>query len=90
MTYEHRRVRLDEEGNVGGTLKYRIFRTIRCTFPQKIWEENGGASYSPNVAYLACCRGVWGVGRPEVERGHRRQEQDHIFCFKIVFPIFLL
>ena len=30
---------------------YRIFRTIRCT-PQ-IWEENGGASYSPNIAYLA-------------------------------------
>ena len=23
-----------------------------------IWEENGGASYSPNVAYLAC----WGWG----------------------------
>ena len=22
-------------------------------FPPKIWEEGGGASYSPNVAYLA-------------------------------------
>ena len=30
---------------------YHIFRSIRCTTPQ-IWEENGGASYSPNVAYL--------------------------------------
>ena len=28
-------------------------------FPQKIWEENGGVSYSPNVAYLACW---WGAG----------------------------
>ena len=35
--------------------KYCIFRTIRGTPPQ-IWEENGGASHSPNVAYLA--RGV--------------------------------
>ena len=31
--------------------------TIRQTFPPpQIWEENGGASYSPNVAYLACYR----------------------------------
>ena len=29
---------------------YRIFQTIRHT-PQ-IWEENGGASYSLNVAYI--------------------------------------
>ena len=28
--------------------------------PPKIWEENGGASYSPNVAYLA--RGGVGGG----------------------------
>ena len=28
------------------------FWTIRCIPPQ-IWEENGGVSYSPNVAYLA-------------------------------------
>ena len=28
-------------------------------FPPQIWEENGGASYSPNVAYLA----HWGGGR---------------------------
>ena len=40
-------------------LIYRIFQTIRRT--PKIWEENGGASYSPNVAYLA----RWGgEGRP--------------------------
>ena len=32
---------------------YRIFWTIRHTFPPKIWEEYGGVSYSPNVAYLA-------------------------------------
>ena len=40
-------------------LTYRIFQTIRCTPPHQIWEENGGASYSLNVAYLAC----WGGGR---------------------------
>ena len=34
------------------TLYYCIFQTIRCT-PPKIWEENGGASYSLNIAYLA-------------------------------------
>ena len=31
---------------------YRIFWTIRCTSPPKMWEENGGASYSLNVAYI--------------------------------------
>ena len=30
--------------------------------PPKIWEENGGASYSPNVAYL-------GWGPAAVEQG---------------------
>ena len=34
---------------------YRIFQTIRLIFPPQIWEENGGASYSPNAAYLAPC-----------------------------------
>ena len=34
--------------------RYCIFQTIRCTFPPQIWQENGGASYSLNVAYLAC------------------------------------
>ena len=28
--------------------------------PKKIWKENGGATYSLNVAYLACW--VWGGG----------------------------
>ena len=31
--------------------------------PPQIWEENGGASYSPNVAYLALWRGVVVVER---------------------------
>ena len=35
-----------------------IFRTIRLTSPPPSLEGNGGASYSPNVAYLAC----WGLG----------------------------
>ena len=39
--------------------KYRIFQTVRLTPRPPIWEENGGASYSPNVAYLA--GGVEGV-----------------------------
>ena len=30
--------------------------------PPQIWEENGGASYSPNVAYLACWEGAGGGG----------------------------
>ena len=49
--------------------KLPYFQTIRRT-PQ-IWEENRGASYSPNVAYLACSRGVagGGLGRVVVERG---------------------
>ena len=63
---------------------YHIFQTIR--HPPKIWEEKGGVSYSLNVAYLAHL----GVGGAAVELGHRRQEQDHIFYFKICFPIFLL
>ena len=38
---------------------YCVFWTIRCTPPKKkIWEENGGVSYSLNVAYLPC----WGWG----------------------------
>ena len=31
---------------------YHVFRTIRRTFPHQIWEENRGASYSPNVTYI--------------------------------------
>ena len=64
---------------------YCIFQIIRWTFPPQIWEENGGAPYSLNVAYLAHWGGVTGV--VAVERGHRRQEQDHIFCFNF-FPYF--
>ena len=32
------------------------------SLPPKIWEENGGASYSPNVAYLACGGSGGGTG----------------------------
>ena len=46
---------------------YHIFQTIRHTPPPQIWEENGGASYSLNVAYLA----HWGWGAV-VEWGDRR------------------
>ena len=42
---------------------YCIFQTIRCTFPPQIWEENGGTSYSPNVAYLARTGGKGGRQR---------------------------
>ena len=37
---------------------YHIFQIIRHTTPQ-IWEENGGASYSPNVPYMACLGGLF-------------------------------
>ena len=30
------------------------FSDYKMHFPPQIWEENGGASYSPNVAYLTC------------------------------------
>ena len=36
------------------------FSDYKTHFPKKIWEENGGVSYSPNVAYLACREGGWG------------------------------
>ena len=38
---------------------YRIFLDCKTLSPTKIWEENGGASYSPNVAYLAHWGGGW-------------------------------
>ena len=34
------------------------FSDYKMHFAPQIWEENGGASYSLNVAYLAC----WGGG----------------------------
>ena len=38
------------------------FSDYNMHFPPQIWEENGGASYSPNVAYLAHAgRGGWAV-----------------------------
>ena len=39
------------------------FLDYKTHFPPKIWEENGGVSYSPNIAYLAGGRGrgmEWG------------------------------
>ena len=32
---------------------YMYFLDYKTHFPPQIWEENGGASYSHNVAYLA-------------------------------------
>ena len=34
--------------------------------PPQIWEENGGASYSPNVAYLAGGRWQWSGVFPSI------------------------
>ena len=39
---------------------FTVFLDCRMHTPQ-IWEENGGASYRLNVAYLARCGG-WGEG----------------------------
>ena len=33
--------------------KIPYFLDYKIHFPPQIWEENGGASYSPNIAYLA-------------------------------------
>ena len=48
--------------------------------PPQIWEESGGVSYSPNVAYLACWGGGWwsGVtrGRSRVATAGSRQQQE--------------
>ena len=43
--------------------KLPYFLGYKTYFPLQIWEENGGASYSLNVAYLA----HWGVGAVAVE-----------------------
>ena len=50
-------------GNIGANIPY--FLDYKMQFPQQIWEENGGASYSANVAYLA----LWGGGGTAVEQG---------------------
>ena len=58
---------------------YHIFQTIRHTLPPKIWEENGGASYRLNVAYLAHRGGQWsGVtgGRSRVTTAGSWQRQE--------------
>ena len=39
-------------------IKTVFSRLKRTLFPPQTWEENGGVSYSPNVAYLA----YWGLG----------------------------
>ena len=39
-----------------------FFRLYDAHFSPQIWEENEGASYSPNVAYLAHWRGQGGGG----------------------------
>ena len=60
---------------------YGIFWTIRHTFPPKIWEENGGASYRLNVAYLAHRGGQWsGVtgGRSRVTTAGSQQRQERV------------
>ena len=40
------------------TMNIPYFLDYKMHFPPQIWEENGGASYSPNVVYLA----HWGLG----------------------------
>ena len=61
--------------------KIPYFLDYKTNFPSQIWEENGGASYSLNVAYLAHWQ--WGVI-------YVIKYFYHIFCFKIFSPIFLL
>ena len=54
--------------------------------PQKIWEENGGASYSPNVAYLA----HWGGRRwrwSGVTGGRSRTTIFASTCFSYFPPL---
>ena len=51
---------------------YHTFQTMRHTFSPQIWEENGGASYSLNVAYLA--------------RGGGRGDSGAGFIFLFYFP----
>ena len=41
-----------------------------------IWEENGGVSYSPNVAYLACWGGWAGGGGGGAGSGAESQEAE--------------
>ena len=48
--------------------KIPYFLDYKTNFPSQIWEENGGASYNPNVAYLA----VSGAGSLLQETSGRR------------------
>ena len=50
------------------------------TQTRQMWEEKGGASYSPNVAYLAC----WGGG------GGAGVEQGFLPCFPPLNPRYVL
>ena len=52
----------------GYTLNYSCnllyFSDYKMNFLPQIWEENGGASYTPNVAYLASGGGGGGGAGP--------------------------
>ena len=63
--------------------KILYFLDYKMHFPPQIWEENGSASYSPNVAYLAHwgCSGKGGAGSQEAGAGPH-------FLLQIVFPYF--
>ena len=51
----------------GGYVVLPYFSDYKMHFPTQIWEENGGASHSPNVAYLAGGGWQWsGVFCPPV------------------------
>ena len=43
------------------------FSDYKVQLPHQNWEENGGVSYSPNVAYLALCGGGREQGAEAVE-----------------------
>ena len=72
------------EDTTTGEGDYRIFQTIRCTFSPHLGEK-----WECILKSGCSLPGSRGWGQTAVGRAQRRQEQDHIFCFKFFFPIFL-
>ena len=98
-TSQQFQLELDLKTKMGFMWKANLLQLLQST--ETFWELLYFLDYkmyfaSPNLGGKWGCilqskcslPGSLGAGRTAVEQGHRRQEQDHIFCFKIVSPHF--
>ena len=85
-----RKKRISPVQNVNGNIPY--FSDYKMHFFPKIWEENGGGSYSPNVAYLAhwWVGGGSGVGSLEAGAGPHFLFQNFFSYFPPLKPRWVL